>query len=116
MTRTHAICAACYRRSPLQRESLPFPLPQCYIHESCCYCSQMTFDSIYVRDVLPPTKHCRCTEFTEHPKAGSAASKTDAHYENGRLRSGMVTHTHGSYGTYINGLRPLKEQLRDDEA
>lgn len=116
MTRTHAICAKCYRKSPLQREPFPFPLPQCYTTEPCCYCGEATYDSIYVRDVLKPTVRCQCTEYTVHPKAPAAAPRGDAHYlPDGRLRSGMITHTHGEFGTYVNALTPFEKQISDDD-
>lgn len=114
MTRTHAICVACYRRSPLQRESLPFPLPQCYTCEHCCYCGNSTYDCIYVRDGLQPTRYCQCTEHTQHPRATAVALSVDMHYKDGKLISGMISPRHGHAGTYIRAH--TAKELSDDDA
>lgn len=56
--RVHAICDACYHKSPLQRESFPVSLPLCYWQERCCFCKGLTHDAIYVRTPRVPRRGC----------------------------------------------------------
>lgn len=118
MTRTHCICARCYRASPLQREPLPFRMPMCYVTDLCCYCGQNTIESIVVVDVLAPTVHCRCNQFTVHPKAPPAAPAGDAHYVAGMMVSGSIGH---NWEELINGAARIirahtRKELQDADA
>lgn len=82
--RVHAICSLCYRKSPLQREPIVFPLPLCYRNELCCFCGHRTFDAIYVRTLRVPRK--RCCPVGRHPRGHISAGRQDDHYDaQGRL-------------------------------
>lgn len=77
--RVHAICAKCYRHSPLQREAIPVPLPLCYGKERCCFCTRSTVDGIYVRTLRCPRYRC-CKPNKVYPTHGTAAKPDDDHY------------------------------------